>query len=103
MGEAVGTPGGQAFEAVDELVVTVGSGNGTEGQGGGVVGGAGGSTGAKRCEVGTQPLQGEEGQGAGHIVWKWSRRNLTKGLGHGDSHRCQKGSWLPVAADQEER
>jgi hypothetical protein len=38
MGEAVGAPGGQAFEAVDELVVTVGCGNDTERKGGGVVG-----------------------------------------------------------------
>ena len=105
MGEAVGTPGGQAFEAVDELIVPVGSGNDTEGQGGGVVGGAGGSTGAKRCEVGTQSLDGNEGDGACHMVWgwrtRWSRRNLAKGLGHGESHRCQKGNWPFVEGDNE--
>jgi len=107
MGEAVLAPGGQTFEAVDELEGTLGCGNDTEGQGRGVVGRTGGSTGAERSVVGTQFLDGNKGDSARHMVWKWrtgwSRRNLTEGLGHRDFWCSQKGSWPPAAADQEER
>jgi len=67
----MGTPGGQAFEAVDELVVTLGSWNNPQGQGGGVVGRTSGSTGAKPGEIGTHAIDGNEGKGAGHIIRGW--------------------------------
>jgi len=67
----MGTPGSQAFEAIDELVVTLGSGNNPQGQGGGVVGGTSGSAGAKICQIGTQAIGGNEGNGAGHIIRGW--------------------------------
>jgi len=66
--ESVLAPGGEAFEAIDDLVGSVGGGYDPQGQRSGVVGQKGGSPGAKRDVAGAQLFEGEEAEGACRLV-----------------------------------
>ena len=98
--ESALAPGGEAFEAIDDLIAAVGGGDDAEGQLRGVVGQMGGSPRAQRGVAGPKPLDGEQAEGSCLLdrrgSTRRSRRGQTDGLWHGESHRrLRRGAGRP--------